>query len=382
MLADEPLPWQNQCLLLTSKYRSPNCTYTLNIKGPKLDCNEIPAEETSVLSGTPDPNIMTIFGANFSSSTSDSFHIGWYPKTEVFCEDKDRKNCKVSNKREPKFLNCSAALVEYHASVTFKNTNRSLTYFTPKASQTIPGHVSLYLHFHPSEFLEPERDLPSSYELVQGLAIRDALFNSLKGRLSLREKDATFSEEGPRIVQSRFSSGKVTDDRSKLTTLTLNITKEGLQDLIRDVTFSLVDLERPNWKIEANVTERKWVNKYNFNSKPNIYVPYGLSLAATLAILLLGLVSLRSNGAPADDGFLQIVCFTRASKTLDDAAKRGCRGEDAHFSAELKELELVLGDIVQRNDGSGDEEEGLEERATVLTGFGTSNEVKSWKRRI
>lgn len=384
LLVSDSLPWPNPCIDLKSRYSSPNCSYPLTIKGPELDCTDISAEETHVLSGSKDPYNTTLFEAGFPSLTDDSFHIGWYPESQVSCEDKDKRFCEVISKDEPKFLSCSAALAEYSVQVTFNDTMRILDFPPPKAGEMIPGHVSLYRNFNPSESAPPERDLPSSYQLVQALAIRDALFRSLEGRLSFGS--SVFSEERTHILQSRFSNGGTISELNNITTLRLDITKNRLQDFMHDITFSLVHLARPHWENDTDVIEMKYVNKYEFNSKPNIYVPYGLSLAATFAILILGLISLRSNGAPADDGFLQIVCSTRASKVLDEAAKRVCRGEDAHAAVELTGLELVFGDIEQKDNGhrgQGDEAlEEVEEHASVLTGFGTLDEVRSMKRRI
>lgn len=190
---------------------------------------------------------------------------------------------------------------------------------------------------------------------------------------------------GTLILQSRFVNAKFVGND---TLVQFDITSEGLAELFRDVTLSLVSLAPDRWKTnESLIIERPYVNKYKFNEKLNIFIPYGLGLIITGVITLLGVLALNENGGAAHDDFLDTICATRASRILYDAAKRGWHfhkdGEN-RFSEELKELTLIVGEIEQGQEQEcerGDSENSDRHNA-VLTGFGTLEEVRSLNRRI
>jgi hypothetical protein len=136
---------------------------------------------------------------------------------------------------------------------------------------------------------------------------------------------------------------------------------EGLQN----VTLSLLNSLKL-YNTTTNATVSQSVNVYSFSRPCNILFTYIFLLIIAIPFLILGGVSLYSNGISAiDGGFIQLVATTRGSKTLDNAAGAYIGG-DVDIPAEMLNLKLRFGQLA---DG------GSAIFGTRRSGFGTEHEI-------
>jgi hypothetical protein len=112
---------------------------------------------------------------------------------------------------------------------------------------------------------------------------------------------------------------------------------------------------------DTQVTNRFFINSYEFEDKVFIYGPYMATLGVAAIILIMGTVALWQNGVPAEDSFLNIVCATRVSESMDMYARIAATGGAMSIPKELEDLDLMFG-------GSGD-------NTQLTVGFGVPGEV-------
>lgn len=157
---------------------------------------------------------------------------------------------------------------------------------------------------------------------------------------------------------------------SEINTNTLiTISQPLLNALLTNITLSAIPLYNL-WTTRANATVTQSVNIYTFSRPGNLLVPYALCLALTFPCLVLGFVALHVNGVSAiDGGFLQVLCTTRGSATVDRVAMGACLGGEGNMRGELKGLRLMFGELVCST--------GSDQAGTVVrrAGFGTEGEV-------
>jgi len=117
----------------------------------------------------------------------------------------------------------------------------------------------------------------------------------------------------------------------------------------------------------VNGTETRTFNVYRFENKLAFFLPYGLSLALAIPILVLGLIALyvQNHGVSAiSGGFMQLLMTTTGRGSLEAAITRGSGtlGGYENVSQELRGMEVRFGELV---DLSGDE---VKETDTLLSG--------------
>ena len=140
-----------------------------------------------------------------------------------------------------------------------------------------------------------------------------------------------------------------------------------LNEMLQNITLSLMNTF-PLWSTEVNATQTTFRNVYSFSNKLNLILPYYVSLAVALPLLVLGGLSLYQNGVSATDGgFLQIVTTTSTSKALHAAASGGALGGQENVPEELRDLKIRYGELI-----SGEEESKV---VTRRVGFGVEDEV-------
>lgn len=165
-------------------------------------------------------------------------------------------------------------------------------------------------------------------------------------------------------------------------TYQLDITPTYIEQLLQYVTISLVTLGLD--KKLTSVENRFFVNAYDFGSKEYIYGPYMTTLGIATIILVIGTLALWRNGVPAEDSFLNIVCATRVSETMDTYAKGAANGGVMSIPQELKDMNLAFGETLEKTERAVGEGK--------LAGFGAPGEVQlifnyaelkkgSWGRR-
>jgi hypothetical protein len=95
----------------------------------------------------------------------------------------------------------------------------------------------------------------------------------------------------------------------------VNITEAGLNELLTNITLSLMTLDL--WTNAVDITTTSYRNTYKFSNKIKLVLPYALYLAFGLPIVALGLWSLCSNRVPASDGFMQVMMATRGRTGME-----------------------------------------------------------------
>ncbi|RAK93385.1 hypothetical protein BO79DRAFT_284039 [Aspergillus costaricaensis CBS 115574] len=149
-------------------------------------------------------------------------------------------------------------------------------------------------------------------------------------------------------------------------TPTFNITGASMQDLLKNITISLLTMNQTTTQV--TVTNNLTVNVYSFSRPARLIATYFVCLGSALAFILFGGHALISNGISASmTGMFQTLCTTRASARLDDLAAKGCLGGRENVPDELRNLKVMFGEI-QGKDG------------VRMAGLGSVDEVTPLKR--
>jgi hypothetical protein len=149
----------------------------------------------------------------------------------------------------------------------------------------------------------------------------------------------------------------------------LNVSEAGLNELLTNITFSLMSLDLFNNNITVNATE--YLNTYEFSRPINLVLPYALCLAFGLLIVALGLLSLWQNGVPATEGFMQIMMATRGRTEMERLVLEQEMSDSSKATEVLRELKIRYGELVT--------EDAVEGRK--MQGFGTAGETVSLRKR-
>ena len=183
------------------------------------------------------------------------------------------------------------------------------------------------------------------------------------------------------LVQSTrlFNGFSDTWEGSLTTSYTLfTVSEEILNSMLANVTLSAIN-HFQLWPTLVNVTQQDVRTQYVWSRPLNLLLPYFLSLGVALPLAILGYWSLRQNGVPAtDNGFLQVAMTTRGNYKLDQLAMGGCLGGNHNESAELKNLEVQFGELIQPNRSRLDIEPnnlGSPTADVRLAGFAPKDEV-------
>jgi len=171
------------------------------------------------------------------------------------------------------------------------------------------------------------------------------------------------------LEDSRLNPDRFSPSESRIgPTSTLDITESSLNELLTNITFSLVSMQLFTDNITVNATE--YLNTYDFSRPINLVLPYALCLGAGALIVALGLWAMWQNGVPATEGFVQVMMATRGRTEMEKLVlEQGLVYPDV-ASRELKELKVRYGELVGEDDGG--------ER---VWGFGTAEETVGLRKR-
>jgi hypothetical protein len=176
---------------------------------------------------------------------------------------------------------------------------------------------------------------------------------------------ATSILENSRLNPYRYSiSSKESSGTSDL-----NVTEASLNDLLTNITISLMALDL--WTDDVNVTTTAYRNTYDFSRRINLILPYALCLAFGLLIVGLGLCSLWHNGVPASDGFMQVMVATRGRTEMERLVLKESLVGSEKASQELMGLKVRYGELVSVDTIKEDR----------VWGFGTVEETVSIRKR-
>jgi hypothetical protein len=173
--------------------------------------------------------------------------------------------------------------------------------------------------------------------------------------------------EGSRLNPQRFNTSEVKSSYSE--SLIFNITEAALNELLTNITFSLMALDL--WTDNITVNATVYRNTYVFSRPFHLVLPYALCLAFGLAIVVLGLSALWRNGVPATEGFMQIMMATRGPTEMERRVLQHELVDAKKVSKELKSLRVRYGELVLEN--------GVEGKR--IWGFGTAEETVSLRKR-
>jgi hypothetical protein len=157
--------------------------------------------------------------------------------------------------------------------------------------------------------------------------------------------------------------------------LSLVITEKLLNEVVANVTiatmFGLYPLSV--WNTTVNATTTRHRNTFSFSQPLILILPYSLALLISLPFLILGYLSLRSNGAAAlSDSFLQLLVTVTRSNELDRITRACSLGGNELATAELKDTRIMYGRL-------GASEAG--DDTFHRMGFGLEKEVTSVRDR-
>ncbi|KAI4607625.1 hypothetical protein J4E83_009522 [Alternaria metachromatica] len=136
-------------------------------------------------------------------------------------------------------------------------------------------------------------------------------------------------------------------------------------ELLINTTISALAL---NQRFDTvNGTETRTFNIYRFENKLAFFLPYGLSLALAIPVLVLGLIALyvQNHGVSAiSGGFMQLLMTTTGRGSLEAVVTRGSGtlGGYENVSEELRGMEVRFGELVD----AGEDE--VKETDTLLSG--------------
>jgi hypothetical protein len=170
--------------------------------------------------------------------------------------------------------------------------------------------------------------------------------------------------EDSRLNPYRFSLSLKFSENSSI-----NLTEAALNELLTNVTISLMTLDI--WTDNVDVNWTVYYNTYDFSQPANLIVPYALCLAFGLLIVALGLRSLWLNGVPATDGFMQVMIATRGRTEMETMVLQEELVDPSKASKELKNLKVRYGELVVEDAMDGKR----------VWGFGTAEETISLRKK-
>ena len=173
--------------------------------------------------------------------------------------------------------------------------------------------------------------------------------------------------EGSKLNPQLLNTSDILDSTSQQ--LNLNLTEAALNELLSNITFSLMALDL--WTDNITVNATIYRNTYAFSRPINLVLPYVLCLAFGLAIVVLGVSALWQNGVPATEGFMQIMMATRGPTEMERLVVEHELVDAKKASKELKSLRVRYGGLMLEN--------GVEGKR--VWGFGTAEETVSLRKR-
>ncbi|RAQ40853.1 hypothetical protein AFGD_007155 [Aspergillus flavus] len=340
-----------------------NCSYEFSFDGPYLSCNNTDVEKVS----PPFNRSIAWFSALESNWTVRPYAN---PKLNPLLKNFQMKNAEVYNwvrndsadtvqfEYVSHILTCSPRRAKYHVVQRFHNGEQSSTVTIGDVHDLVSMDEKFYFSKNnmTQAVVDTIRDR-NIMTLIMAMTkgISGDVWAMVYGVNSLEpiSQEAVFSTQLMKdnvLVQStRLFNGFSDSWAGTLTTWykLFTVNEEILNSLLANVTLSAIN-HFQLWPTSVNVTRQDLQTQYVWSRPLNLLLPYFLSLGVTLPLAVLGYWSLHKNGVPAtDNGFLQVAMTTRGNYKLDQLARGGCLGGNHNESAELKNLEVQFGELVQ-----------------------------------
>ncbi|BAE64006.1 unnamed protein product [Aspergillus oryzae RIB40] len=371
-----------------------NCSYKISFVGPYLSCNNTdfdkvspPLNRSAVVLYALESNWTVTPDADSSfASTLKSFEM---KNAEVYNWVRNDSTNTVQLEYTSHVLTCSPRRAKYHVVQRFHNGEQSSTVTVGDVHDLVPMDEKLYFSKNnmTQAVVDAIRDrniMALIMAMTKGISGNVGALVSSAETVEPISQGAAFSTQLVRdnlLVQSTrlFNGFSDTWEGSLTTSYTLfTVSEEILNSMLANVTLSAIN-HFQLWPTLVNVTQQDVRTQYVWSRPLNLLLPYFLSLGVALPLAILGYWSLRQNGVPAtDNGFLQVAMTTRGNYKLDQLAMGGCLGGNHNESAELKNLEVQFGELIQPNRSRLDIEPnhlGSPTADVRLAGFAPKDEV-------
>ncbi|CAN9333112.1 unnamed protein product [Alternaria alternata] len=189
---------------------------------------------------------------------------------------------------------------------------------------------------------------------------------------SMSEETEPYTTENGTVVETQYLAPRCVSAATQ-DTKSPTFDPDMANELLINTTISALAL---NQRFDmVNGTETLNFNAYRFENKLALILPYGLSLALAVPILVLGFIALyvQNHGVSAiSGGFLQLLMTTTGRTSLEAVVTKGSGtlGGYENVSEELRETEVRFGELIQV---SGDD---LKETDTLLNGHEEHADVR------
>ncbi|KAB8212130.1 hypothetical protein BDV34DRAFT_219346 [Aspergillus parasiticus] len=371
-----------------------NCSYELSFDGPYLSCNNTDLEKIS-----PQYNKSALWFYALESNWTVTPDAN--PKFNPLLKNFQMKNAEVYNwvrndsadtvqfEYVSHVLTCTPRRAEYHVVQRFHNGEQSSTVTIGDVHDLVPMHEKFY--FSKNNMTQAVVDTIRDRNIMSLIM---AMTKGISGKVGAMvygvdsvepiSQEAVFStqlmQDNLLVQSTRLFNGFSDSWEGRLTAWysLFTVNEEILNSMLANVTISAIN-HFQLWPTSVNVTRQDFHTQYVWSRPLNLLLPYFLSLGVALPLAALGYWSLRQNGVPAtDNGFLQVAMTTRGNYKLDQLARGGCLGGNHNESAELKNLEVQFGELVQpdrpRSD-MGPNDLGSPTTDVRLAGFAPKGEV-------
>jgi len=395
-----------------------NSSYGLDFWGTTLICEttnrskEITALQTNdtdppyvgIQHSEPSCALMNYVGSNlFPGTTSIIYRVDDYEQERLQywpCVNKDRWN-PTTDIEDIDFLGpgihvivpttetvCKPRIVRYHVTISHAGGAQRISYVIGD-EEPVPEYATRFDSFNGSfeQWLQLSDTISIYKEFARSLHQSGVEFSASYYDFSSMSNDGKpYTTENGTVVETcvletdELSSPKHSDNSQGI--WPLSVFEQRLHEryidypcpafdpvmaneLLINTTISALAL---NERFDiVNGTETRTFNIYRFENKLAFFLPYGLSLALAIPILVLGLVALyaQNHGVSAiSGGFMQLLMTTTGRGSLEAVVTRGSGtlGGYENVSEELRGMEVRFGELV---DVGGDE---VKETDTLLSG--------------
>ncbi|OGM49451.1 hypothetical protein ABOM_001699 [Aspergillus bombycis] len=370
-----------------------NCSYELSFDGPYLSCNSTDVEKVS-----PPYNVSSVWLSALESNWTET--PGANPRV-IPLKSFQMKNAEVYDwvrndsagtaqfEYVSHVLTCRPRRAKYHVVQRFGNGEQSSTVTISDVRNLVEMDEKFYFSKNnmTQAVVDTIRDR-NIMTLIMAMTkgISGKVWAMVYGVDSLEPisqealTGSTVVKDNILVQSTRLFNGYSDTWEGTLTTWysLFTVNEEILNSMLANITLSAIN-HFQLWPTLTNVTRQDLRTQYVWSRPLNLLLPYFLSLGVALPLAALGYWSLRKNGVPAtDNGFLQVVMSTRGNHKLDQLAMGGCLGGNHNESAELKNLEVQFGELVQPDRSRLDMEPnhpGYHTTDVRLAGFAPKDEV-------
>ncbi|GKZ30031.1 hypothetical protein AbraIFM66950_007551 [Aspergillus brasiliensis] len=320
-----------------------DCSYTINMPGPSFECRNYSSPDLfSWVNQTYTQKsgaYLYIASPDYAARTNRSEY--YFDFGMRWMQDKEYQN-----------LTCRAYESNYNLHITYTGDQQDITTEVTPIRQLNSSYMYDYAGIYPrtggrdpkinaTTTGETGGNVTDIFRRANLAAIQDSLVLAFSGYIDMMILHGQ-PTANTIISLSDLYSGPAN-------TPTFNITSASMQDLLQNITISLLTMNQTT--TQTTVTNNVTVNVYTFDRPARLVAPYFACLGAALAFILFGGHALLSNGISASmTGVFQTLCTTRASARLDDLAAKGCLGGRENVPDELRNLKVMFGEI-QGKDG-------------------------------